>query len=455
MSACYPPAGGILTSFRIRPPAIYAYVLLLVGSLGGAGPASATEPRSLTLEQAIASIESVNLNVLLSREALLQATAQAQATRAGILPIVTASAQQRRSKTVTVNSTTTTSSAPFNRFDGVITGNYSLVDPARWSAVRSANVGIDVLQADYNATLQLIIASIANRYFAHLRNLRRLDVLDANIARARSLLELAQNQLRAGTASQIDVTRAEAQLAQTQQARLQQETVDYQSEMALKRALNLDSAQSLQLQDVTLRRIDLGALALDDPSIYERRADYLRAKKAVEQARIDVRTATFERLPTLALAAQFGDAAPRLTGGQRKEQWFAGGIISVPIFDGLRAGADRQLALSRRRAQEIRLHDLEQQISAEIRVAAQDTNSRNAQIALAEKTRQLAQDQLRLAQQRYQQGVADNREIVEAQTQLAVAEDSWVEAGYQYNLSRVELARARGDVRMLLQEKTP
>jgi outer membrane protein TolC len=74
---------------------------------------------------------------------------------------------------------------------------------------------------------------------------------------------------------------------------------------------------------------------------------------------------------------------------------------------------------------------------------------------VAEKTQKLAQDQLRLAQQRYQNGVADNREVVEAQTQLAVADDNLVEAIYQYNLSRVELARARGDVRTVLLEKTP
>jgi outer membrane protein TolC len=67
----------------------------------------------------------------------------------------------------------------------------------------------------------------------------------------------------------------------------------------------------------------------------------------------------------------------------------------------------------------------------------------------------LAEEELRLAQQRYRQGVADNREIVEAQNRLAVADDNLVEAVYQYNLSRVELARARGDVRTVLSEKQP
>jgi outer membrane protein TolC len=79
-----------------------------------------------------------------------------------------------------------------------------------------------------------------------------------------------------------------------------------------------------------------------------------------------------------------------------------------------------------------------------------DNNITRAQTLL-----DLAQQQLRLARARFEQGVADNREIVDAQNQLAIAEDNLVEANYQYNLSRVELARSRGDVRTVLLEKAP
>jgi outer membrane protein TolC len=74
-------------------------------------------------------------------------------------------------------------------------------------------------------------------------------------------------------------------------------------------------------------------------------------------------------------------------------------------------------------------------------------------VGVAEKTLGLAQEELRLARQRYQQGVADNREVLEAQTRLAEAGDNLVDAVYRYNLSRVELARARGDVRSVLSER--
>jgi outer membrane protein TolC len=423
---------------------------LIVGSLSAAEPVA-----TLTLEQALASVEKVNLNVLLSRESVVQALEQTSVARSGVLPNITGSLQQRRSKAVPLTNTGATSPRPTNRFDALLNGSVSLFDLQRWAAARSAQMGAEIAEADYNAVLQSVLAGVAQSYFAHLRNLRRLEVLDANIARARTLLDLARNQLAAGVATQIDVTRAEALLAQAEQARLQQVTTDLQSELLLKRSIDLPVASELRLENFQMRRVD-GTLTIftGEKTMFEKRADYLRTQKAVEQSKVDVRTATLERFPTVVLGGTYGRGAANYDD-EKQPEWSITGSLSVPIFDGFRAGADRRIALSRQRSQETRLRNLELQISSEVRLAVQDAGSRNAQIDVAEKGLRLAQEELRLAQQRYQQGVADNREVVEAQNRLVVADDNLVEAVFQYNLSRVELARAKGDVRVVLTEKVP
>ena len=431
-------------------------ISLVAGCL--ALPSRAATPATLTLEQALASAESVNLTVLLGREAAAQALELANQTRVGILPNVGLSAAQRRSRTPTILSPSGSLSetGPSNRFDGKFTGNYALLNPQLISATRAARVGADAAQADFRATVQLALTNVAQTFFAHLRNLRRLDVLDANISRARALLELARNQLAAGTVTQIDVTRAEAQLALAEQAKVQQVTSTYQSELLLKRLLDLDPAGEIRLAEFKVKRVDAGIVSIgEERTLFEQRADWLRAQKSLEQSRMDVQTATFERLPSVSLTGEWGFAAANYDDAGKKQEWLAGAAISVPIFDGLRASADRRAALSRQRSQEARLHGLELQISSELRLARQDASSRNTQIVFAETTLRLAEDQLRLAQARYREGVADNREVVEAHNQLAIAADNLVDAEYQYNLSRVELARARGDVRTVLTEKAP
>ncbi len=419
-------------------------------------PLRAAQPEVLTLEQVFASADRVNLSVLLSRENAAQAREVVNQQRASTLPLIDASVQQRRSQGVSIATVVVSSGRPASRFDALVTGSYALLNFQRLSALRSARAGVAVAEANYAAIVQSVLSDVAETYFAHLRNLRRLDVLDANIARARSLYGLAGNQLTAGVATQIDVTRAEAQVAQAEQARLQQETVVYQSEMFLKRLLDLEVAQPVRLANIELRRADPALFIFaDQKTAFETRADLIAAQKSLAQIQIDVRTARYERLPSLNLTGSYGWASVKYDDPDKQDQWSAGIGLSLPIFDGMRSGANRRIALSRQRAQEMRLHSLQLQISTELRLAQQDANSRNAQIAVAEKSLRLAQEELRLAQHRYQNGVADNREVVEAQTRLVVADDNLVEAVFQYNLSRVELARARGDVRSVLAEKVP
>ena len=58
-------------------------------------PAPVLNP-TLSLEQALASVEGVNVNVLLSRETTAQAFELTRLQRAGVLPIITGTLEQRR-----------------------------------------------------------------------------------------------------------------------------------------------------------------------------------------------------------------------------------------------------------------------------------------------------------------------------------------------------------------------
>jgi outer membrane protein len=409
---------------------------------------------ALSLAEAFEGIEKANPNVLISREAVAQALAAADQQRAALLPDISLDAQQRRTKAVQVTGAGPFEQSPVNRFDGRLTGSVALLNPAQIAAYRAAKKGAAVAEFDQQQTLQTVFSAVAESYFGHMRNVQRIAVLDANITRARELLDLVRRQLDAGVVTQIDVTRAEAQLAIAEQARLQQATTVYQSELQLKRLLDWQLSAPLTLAGFDVKRIDQGALAGEaEKKALEQRSDYLRATKAIEQNQDQVRAAGYQRFGVLSAVGEYGYATSRAFDGNEKEAWLAGVAVSVPVFDGLRTNADRRVALAQLRQQELRVKALELQIPAELRLAAQDANSRNAQVSVAERSLQLAEEQLRLAKIRFEGGAVDNREVIEAQNALAVASDSRLEAVYQYNLSRVELARVKGDVREILTEQ--
>ncbi|HEX2099481.1 MAG TPA: TolC family protein [Candidatus Synoicihabitans sp.] len=419
--------------------------MLLTAALARAQPVL-----ELTLPEALEAVDQASLSVLLSREALAQAVAQAQQSRGALLPNVTLDATQRRSRSASIGSTLARTGVS-NRFDLAVNGQLNLLDPQNIATYQAARVGVDVAQLDVAATRETVLATVASAYFQHLRNLARVEVTLANIARAERLLELAERQASAGVATQIDVTRAQAQLATAQQDRLEQETEVAESAFRLKRLLALPLDQTLRLAPVSLERQEPAEFtAMIEETAFETRADYLRARRQLEQNELEVRAAKFNRLPALALQGNYGEASETPFNGRESTVWSAAAALQVPVFDGLRTGALTRLALSRRRAQELRVRDLELAIGAEVRLAVQTLRSRFAQVDVAERSLRLAEDELRLAQTRFEQGVADNREIIEAQNRLVVAADNRLEAIYQYNLTRVELERARGNVRAVL-----
>ncbi len=435
----------------------FSTFVLLCSLLAALAPASVAraQTQTLTLEEAFEAVDRTSFTMLLSREVVLQAMELVRQQRAGLLPNLDLDASQRRSRGAAFDATVTPGNIN-NRFDASLNARIDVLDSQRIAAYAAARLGVDVAELDLEATREIVLATVAETYFQHLRNLSRLGVLDANIVRAQGLLELAQRQVDAGVATQIDVTRAEAQLANAEQARLQQETVLQSSELNLKRLLAMDLTGPLRLADFSVRRVEVTPFVASlEETAFERRADYLRALRQLDQNELEVRAAKYERLPAVAITGSSGLAGEVAFDGDTARVWSGAVSLNVPVFDGARTRALTGLALSRRRAQELRVMDLRLRIGAEIRLANQDARSRHAQVAVVERSLSLAQDELRLAQIRFEQGAADNREIIDAQNSLAIASDNLVEAIYLYNLSRLELARATGDIRTILNEKAP
>lgn len=436
------------------PPLLRRIALLALNVILAVG-VRAADQTLLTLEQALTMAQTANAAVLLGRETAHQAAATARLSQSNLWPQITWDNTQRRARSASFGETLVRSGIN-NRFDSALNGRLDLLDPQRLANYRAAKIGAEAAELNSRGITEEALAAVAEVYFAHLRNLGRIEVLDSNIARARALLDLARRQAEAGVATQIDVTRAEAQLAIAEQARLQQATVLQASELQLKQFLGLNIAAPVQLEPFRFRATEPGGFGGEqEQAALTHRADLRAAETLLKQNELEVRAARFDRLPSLALVGSAGRVSENAFDGNDATVWSGSVSLSMPVFEGGRIRSLTSLAQSRLRAQQIRVEELRRRITAEVRLAVQDANSSFAQIAVAQKNQTLSEDELRLARLRYEQGVADNREIVDAQNRLAQANDNFVGAIYQYNLSRVELARARGDVRTLLQEKAP
>jgi outer membrane protein TolC len=121
--------------------------------------------------------------------------------------------------------------------------------------------------------------------------------------------------------------------------------------------------------------------------------------------------------------------------------------IDVPIFDGGRTRSEVQVATSRVRQAEMQLSDLRAAVEKDVRQALDNLATREDQMRAAQKNLDLAQRELSLAQDRFQNGVADNIEVTTAQTALEDARQIAVSSLAQFNVARLNLFSALGRAR--------
>ena len=424
---------------------------LLLAVLFQGTPAQARQSVELDLAGALARARDANFAILMERENVESLRQSARRARAQLLPQVTASATQSRAMQPNVGGfTENLPGVPdrrfTNRFDALLRARLSTLDATRLADYRVARYDEELAAFDLESTVQDILEAIADAFFTHVRNLARLDVIAANIERDRALLELSENQFEAGVATPIDVTRAEVQLSQNELALLQQETLVFESELRIKRILNIDLGAELSVVPPPLSEAALdSARALGLQAVLRDNAEYQRATRTLERNEYARRATNWERLPNLELTGEWGYASRSLTGDMR-EQWRIQAGVSVPIFEGFRIQANQLQADAAIRRQEFAVASLESELDADLRLARQDLRSRFSQINIARKQLELSERELELARTRFGEGVADNRDVVSAQANVAAAEDGVVEAEYFYNRARLRLARVSGDV---------
>jgi outer membrane protein TolC len=123
--------------------------------------------------------------------------------------------------------------------------------------------------------------------------------------------------------------------------------------------------------------------------------------------------------------------------------------VSVPILDGLRRQNRSKEEQARLEIQEIREHNLADQIETEARQAVLDLASAEQQVAIADERVKLAHRELSEAQQRFTAGVAGSVETTNAQSSVIAAQDALIQARVSYGTARVTAYRALGVIEQL------
>jgi outer membrane protein TolC len=120
------------------------------------------------------------------------------------------------------------------------------------------------------------------------------------------------------------------------------------------------------------------------------------------------------------------------------------GTLSFPIFREARLRGDEESSRAQLNSANSQLEDLRGKIDQQVRSSLLDVDATTKLVEVARSNVELATRALSDESDRVNAGVDDNLPLVTAQATLATAQNNLVESLFQYNLSKLALARAAG-----------
>ena len=292
------------------------------------------------------------------------------------------------------------------------------------------------------------VFQIVRAYYEVVRADQLLNVAERSLDRVRDLETAASARLELGKVSKMDVYRAELQ-----EARVQNTLADQRSRRAsalddLKLLLGLDPRVELAIDP---RLQGPAATDLTDADLeaeaQQTRAEVREARAEVADSERQLVLAEYGLWPSVDLVGYyaqqgFGDSFEDSFNLDRTE-WNIGFRSSVPLDRTVQKAVltEAQIAL---RGRERQYRQLQGQVVRQVREAVRQMERARAESELAERVAEQAAQQEQLARYRYEKGLTDNFDLVQAEEQLTEARAARVLAAIEHTIAAAAVRRATG-----------
>jgi outer membrane protein TolC len=315
---------------------------------------------------------------------------------------------------------------------------------------------------DFETALQESVFSVQSAYFELVFAREGEMVADEARELARKLVRDSQRRFEQGQIAKVQVTEAQAQVAQREQDLL---VANQSHGNAMDRLRQLIDPRLLEADDQVFLTPSDGPIPYDEGKPFDarrgvddgirraftNRADLRRARRAIRSQELTERQLENQVLPRLdfvigaayqGVDSTFPSAHDSLADWESYDLSFAF-AFEIPL-ENTKARADLAAAtLERRRLQATRL-DLESTIIREVREAVRAIKTRERSISAAREQVRLAREKLDAEQARFREGLTTTYFVQLAQNELTNARLNELRARIDHTLARLGYQRATG-----------
>jgi Outer membrane protein len=341
--------------------------------------------------------------------------------------------------------------------------------------LRIAKTNQKVSDIAFRAQLISTVTQICDLYWDLVNAYDNEQVGERSVAFATDTLDKSRKQLQLQAIPEMDVLKAEADLAARQQdltiARTNLELQELYMKNALTRSLDDPVLQDMPVipLDHTSSVVEPGNQSVQElmASALKNRTEVQQSSLVLENSELSRKTARNAMLPSLSVYGFYagtgyaGTPNPLTGSSVTVPESFGGAVqnafnysspeyqvgfqLQIPLRNRI-AKADQYRTELEYRQSQVYLEELKKRIRIEVRNARFALEQGVGRVDAARKARDLAQRSLNIMQQEQKLGAGSNQQTLAAEHDLAIAESALVAAETDYEKARVEMRRAAGSV---------
>ena len=341
--------------------------------------------------------------------------------------------------------------------------------------LRIARTNQKVSDIAFRAQLISTVTQICDLYWDLVNAYDNEQVGERSVAFATQTLDTSRKQLSLQAIPEMDVLKAEADLATRQQDLTIARTNLELQELYMKNAITRSLDDSV-LQEMPVVPVDhIGTtLQPDSQPVQQMIADALKNRTELQESSLVLQNSELSRksarnalLPSLSAYGFYagtgyaGTPNPLNSAGVNVPTGFPGAVdnafnysspeyqvglqLSVPLRNRI-AKADQYRTELEYRQSQVYLEELKKRIRIEVRNARFALEQGASRVDAARHARDLAQKTLDITQQEQKLGAGSNQQTLAAEHDLAIADSALVTAETDYEKARIEVRRATGSV---------
>lgn len=330
-----------------------------------------------------------------------------------------------------------------------ITASKLLYDTGRNKLQREIqNETLKSARENERGTRVSVAANAKRAYYDLVLKILNRDVELEKLNNLEEHLKTAQGFYEVGNSAYIDVTKAEADVANARTSLLKADSDILISQEALLVAMGINNNPDINLKfslalstKLLLPKTEGDVKSLLDIALADR-PDFKQSEYTVRARELSIKNAARQDSPTI--TGQLTSNFAHREAQSSTENYGAGINLNIPIVDGGATKAAIELARAQLDQADAERETLRQQINYGVRSAALSLGNAIERSRSSELSVRYAEENLELARGRYEVGVGDPLELSDAVSSLADARYSHYQALYDAQTARANLDEALG-----------